>query len=119
MISMPKFENKVFSDIHFPEISRLRPVRIPFGYHLSQKHWSEGGPLAMLHLNLSTATIPLKGKQTFYPMKEKSQVKMKYSISEQKVPSYWEFWEVSRLGRVITPFNLHLFENIGEGGGSE
>jgi len=81
MISLPKFENKVYSDIHFPEISRLRPVRIPFQYHLFQKHWSEGGPLAMLHINLSTVAIPLKGKQTFYPMKESSQVKTKHSIS--------------------------------------
>jgi len=117
MISMPKIENKVCPDIHFSEISRLRPVRIPFKYHLSQKYWSEGGPLAMLHINLSMVTLPLKGKRTFYPMKEKSQVKTKHSISKEKVPSYWGFWEVSGLGRVITPFNHNLSQNIGEGGG--
>jgi len=116
MISMPKIENKVCPDIHFSEISRLRPVRIPFKYHLSQKYWSEGGLLAMLHINLSMVTLPLKGKQTFYPMKEKSQVKTKYPISEQKVPSYWEFCEVSGLGRVITPFSPYLFQNKGKGG---
>jgi len=119
MISIPKIENKVCSDIHFSEISRLRPIRIPFGYHLSQKYWSEGGLLAMLHINLSTATLPLKGKQTFYPMKEKSQVKTKYPISEQKVPSYWGFWEILGLRRVITPFSPYLSQNKGEGGGFE
>ena len=119
MISLPKFENKVCSAIHFPEISRLRPVRIPFKYHLSQKYWSEGGLLAMLHINLSMATLPLKGKQTFYPVKEGFQVKTKHSISKEKVPLYLEFWEVSGHGRVITPFSPYLSQNIWEGGGFE
>jgi len=119
MISMPKIENKVCPDIHFSEISRLRPVRIPFKYHLSQKYWSEGGLLAMLHINLSMVTLPLKGKQTFYPMKEKSQVKTKHPISEQKVPLYMVFWEILGLRRVITPFDHRLSQNIGEGGGFE
>jgi uncharacterized membrane protein YadS len=41
MISMPKFENKVCSGIHFSETLRLRRVITLFGYLLSQKHCSE------------------------------------------------------------------------------
>jgi len=37
----------------------------------------------------------------------------------QKMPSFIHFREVSGLRRVITPFDPHLSQNIGEGGGSE
>ena len=34
----------------------------------------------------------------------------------QKMPSFILFREISGLRRVITPFDLHLSQNIGEGG---
>jgi len=39
-----------------------------------------------------------------------------FSIFEQKMPLCWALLEMSGLRRVITPFNHHLSQNIGEGG---
>jgi len=42
-----------------------------------------------------------------------------FPIFEQKMPLCWALLEISGVGRVITPFDPHLSQNIGEGGGFE
>jgi len=42
-----------------------------------------------------------------------------FLIFEQKMPLCWALLEISGLRRVITPFDPHLSQNIGEGGSSK
>jgi len=71
----------------------------------------------MLNINLPMVIFPFRGEQIFRSMKGRFQVKTKHSFSEQKMPSYWEFWEISGLRRVITRFDSCLSQNTMEGGG--
>jgi hypothetical protein len=59
----------------------------------------------MLNINLRMVILPFEGEQIFRSMKGWSRVKTKHSFSEQKMPSFIHFREISRLRRVITRFD--------------
>ena len=71
----------------------------------------------MLNINLRMVILPFKGEQIFRSMKGWSRVKTKQSFSEQKMPSFIHFREISGLGRVITRFDPRLSQEHCQKGG--
>jgi len=117
MISMPKFENKVCSGIHFSETLRLRRVHNTFRVPSLPEALFRGGDFLMWNINLRMVILPFNGEQMFRSMRGRSQVKTKHSFSEQKMSLWWALLEISGLGRVITRFDPRLSQEHCQKGG--